>query len=345
MLHDILIVGAGVAGLTAARRLHEAGREVIVVEERPRVGGRTWSPEVGGMAADMGATWVWDSERAVLELIEELGLTMFRIDDSGDDLSDAGPSPQRVRAPRSAVPERRITGGTAAIARSIAQDLPDIRLGCRARAIRPCADGVRVDVGDEVLDARHLVVALPPSLLGAQIDIDGIDDETLSRLARTPVWMGDIAKVVAIYDDRFWREDGLSGRAFSRRGPMVEIHDMSGPPASNTAALFGFVPRENAQTPDWRQAARDQFARLFGERAANPLAFRAHAWWEEATTLPEDAPTPVDRLFGHALLRRPFLDGRLHLAASETAAVSTGHINGAVARANEVAKAIVEQAK
>ncbi|MGM0555595.1 MAG: flavin monoamine oxidase family protein [Myxococcota bacterium] len=271
-----------------------------------------------------------------------MGLTTFRIDDSGDDLSDAGPSPQRVRAPRSAVPERRISGGTAAIARSLARGLPDVRLGCRARAIRPCADGVCVDVGDEVLDARQLVVALPPSLLGTQIDVEGVDDETLARLARTPVWMGDIAKVVAVYDDRFWREDGLSGRVFSRRGPMVEIHDMSGPAGSNTAALFGFVPEANAQDPSWQDAARDQLIRLFGERAADPLAFRAHAWWEDATTVPEDAPPQLDRFFGHALLRQPLLDGRIHLAASETAAVSTGHINGAVARANELARTLIE---
>ena len=61
MSHDAIVVGAGVAGLTAADRLVAAGRDVIVLEARERVGGRTLTedvPGVPGLRVDSGGQWV-----------------------------------------------------------------------------------------------------------------------------------------------------------------------------------------------------------------------------------------------------------------------------------------------
>ena len=80
---DAVVVGAGLSGLSAARRLVARGRSVVVLEGRDRVGGRTWSPEVGGYPFDLGAQWVGPGQDRVLALIDELGLDTFLQPDRG----------------------------------------------------------------------------------------------------------------------------------------------------------------------------------------------------------------------------------------------------------------------
>lgn len=55
---DVVVVGAGLAGLTAADELTRAGYTVIVLEGRDRIGGRVRDAEIAGVAVDAGATWV-----------------------------------------------------------------------------------------------------------------------------------------------------------------------------------------------------------------------------------------------------------------------------------------------
>ncbi|MGO1539598.1 MAG: flavin monoamine oxidase family protein [Leucobacter sp.] len=63
---DVAIVGAGVAGLTAARLLTTHGRRVVIVEARDRVGGRVWTHRSGSLSTDLGASWIHGIENSTL---------------------------------------------------------------------------------------------------------------------------------------------------------------------------------------------------------------------------------------------------------------------------------------
>ncbi|MCB9681651.1 MAG: FAD-dependent oxidoreductase [Alphaproteobacteria bacterium] len=74
---DVVVVGAGLAGLAAARRLVEAGASVAVVEARERVGGRTHTLVHEGATIDVGGQWIGPGQPRMLALARELGVATF----------------------------------------------------------------------------------------------------------------------------------------------------------------------------------------------------------------------------------------------------------------------------
>src|SRR5271170_2662785 len=76
---DIVILGAGIAGLAAARKLAEAGLSVILLEARGRIGGRifTMRTPAADLPIELGAEFVHGRPPELLNLIEEAGLTFF----------------------------------------------------------------------------------------------------------------------------------------------------------------------------------------------------------------------------------------------------------------------------
>src|SRR6478735_10240543 len=81
---DVVVVGAGLAGLTAASDLVAAGREVVVLEARDRVGGRVLNVEIGGEANELGGQWIAPYQSEAQALIEGLGLELFHSYREGD---------------------------------------------------------------------------------------------------------------------------------------------------------------------------------------------------------------------------------------------------------------------
>ena len=74
----VVIVGAGLAGLYAARRVDAAGVDVLVVEAQDRVGGRTLTEHLDGHAfIDQGGQWISPGQDRILTLARELGVSWF----------------------------------------------------------------------------------------------------------------------------------------------------------------------------------------------------------------------------------------------------------------------------
>ena len=86
---QVIVVGAGVAGVVAARRLADRGIDVVVLEGRDRVGGRLWSHRMpNGEIVELGGEWISTTQRAVMGLANELGLELI---DTGMDFISRDP--------------------------------------------------------------------------------------------------------------------------------------------------------------------------------------------------------------------------------------------------------------
>ena len=95
--YDAVIVGGGIGGVAAARRLLEAGKRVCLLEAQDRWGGRTKlarSSAVPGVTVDVGGQWVGPTHTRLLELLRTLGLPLVRQYGRGADLLDDG---QQIR--------------------------------------------------------------------------------------------------------------------------------------------------------------------------------------------------------------------------------------------------------
>jgi monoamine oxidase len=224
----------------------------------------------------------------------------------------------------------RIVGGSQLISLRMAEELGDrVQLSSPVRAIRTEAEGV-VAGGTR---ARRVIVAVPPTLAG-RIEYDPPLSASRDRLTqRMP--MGSVIKCMAIYDEPFWREDGLSGQATSLPGPAQVIFDNT-PANGSPGVLLGFLEAREARVlgvateAERRDAVVGGLTRIFGQRAAQPSGYVEKNWSSEpysrgcyAGVFGPGAWTA----YGTAL-REPI--DRIHWAGTETATRWMGYFDGAV---------------
>jgi monoamine oxidase len=249
---------------------------------------------------------------------------------------------ERLIATEEGAQAARFVGGSQEVSLRLARDL-DVRLERPVRTISHTADGVVVDG----IRARHAILAIPPWLAGRIVydpPLGALRDQLTQRFVP-----GAVIKCHAIYDEPFWRAEGLSGMAGSDTGPAKVVFDNS-PPGGSPGVLLAFLEGRLArELGTWeperrREAVLGGLMRLFGRRAGEPRAFYERDWAAEEFTggCYGGAPPPGGWVqFGRAL--RPPV-GRLHWAGAEYATRWMGYMDGAVRSGEAAADAVLAAA-
>ena len=366
---SVLIVGGGLAGLHAADLLREQDIAFELWETRDRLGGRILSPPVGDQGAgvvDLGPSWIWPGfQPEIARLVDRLGLRLFpqHIDGAAvfEDVDGRlSRFPSRASEPRSF----RVDGGLRAVIDALAATLPApaITTSTRLLHLERRGDGVLASGerrrGDDAqpvepiepveILAEHVVLALPPRLAARRLTFEpALDPSVIQTWQRVPTWMAGHAKLQVAYDEPLWRHKGFSGQAFSRRGPMAEIHDAGGPDGGPPFSLFGFFAlsamERKAAGRTLVEESIFQLDRLFGPGLLEPRRILFKDWSDDPDTATEDdfAPLTSHPVYGLPAVADPVLDGRVHLASTEISVRNGGYLEGALEGARAAVGRIV----
>jgi monoamine oxidase len=297
---------------------------------------RNVATKAGRMLLELGIEAVWAAQPEDMSLLHVL----FYIHSGG--------SLQMLFDTEGGAQQDRFVGGSQRIAILMAEQLgrDNLLLGAAVRKIGMGDHGVTVEADGAVVRARRAIVALAPTLAG-RIAYDpalpGFRDQLTQRMP-----LGTVAKCMAIYDEPFWRSDGLSGQGTSDTGPVKLTFDNS-PPDGSPGVLLGFLEGRQARElgrlrlEERRAAVIDCFARLFGPKASSPAAYVERLWAEEEWSrgcYGCHMPTGAWTNYGPAL-REPI--GPLHWAGAEYATIWNGYMDGAVRSGEAAASAVLER--
>ncbi len=248
--------------------------------------------------------------------------------------------------------QSRIVGGSQRIALGLAARLGKVVLTEEPVAAIECADRVHVRARTVTVDAQRVIIAMSPALAGRLRYSPALPARRDQLTQRMP--NGSVIKCMAIYEDPFWRADGLSGQVTSDSGPVKVVFDNS-PPDGSPGVLLGFLEGNQARAlgrvsvEQRRAAVIACFVRFFGERAGKPIDYVEKDWSADEWTrgcYGAFMPPNTWSVFGDAL-REPV--GPIHWAGAETATVWMGYMDGAVTSgeraAAEVAKALSRTAE
>jgi monoamine oxidase len=241
----------------------------------------------------------------------------------------------------------RISGGSQLVAIRLAKALGEtVVLGSPVRRIDRTSGVVAVESDRVTVRARRAIVAIPPAL-AARIAYDpilpGARDQLTQRLPQ-----GSVIKAQAIYDEPFWRDEGLSGIAAHSGSPVSFTVDNS-PEDGLPGVLVGFIEGDRArqlgrlEPDDRRRIVLQSLGRSFGPRAASPRDYVELDWSEEEWTrgcYGAHFPPGVWTRYGSAL-RQPV--DLIHWAGTETASVWNGYMDGAVRSGERAAAEVLER--
>ncbi|MBA6302601.1 FAD-dependent oxidoreductase [Colwellia sp. MB02u-14] len=347
----VIIVGGGLAGLYTAFQLEKLNIPYLLIEAKDIFGGRIYSeqPEVNDdktLWHDLGPTWIFPHHHRMKILVANLDQQLFQQHIEGAVVYQENVNTQlQIIENGQGQLLHRLTGGLYKLILALQAKLSiyNYQLGSSVNNVEKINDIWQVtvknrkDTSTVVHQADHLILALPPRIICRYLTPENWASKRLTQaLVSVPTWMAGQAKFVATYQKPFWRNKGLAGQAFSRTGPMVEIHDAS---AKNQQgfALFGFIglsPQaiKSISTEQLKALCIEQLRLLFGDEAQQYDQCYLKSWGNDDYVAIEQDRTdpPAHPDFNILGFSDELSSLNLYLAGSEFAQQDAGYLEGAI---------------
>lgn len=342
---DVVIIGAGLTGLTLARLLIDNGQSVLVLEARDRVGGRIHTHTTSdGAEVEMGATWFFPHFNNLHKSMKSMNLGLMEQYMKGYTLQEgsAGSTPRKFYEGGSS-DMFRIKGGTSNLVTTLYDKIghDKVELSQIVKEIKKIDGGVEVVTKDSCFTAKRLVTTIPPQLLAHTVQFNPpLPNEVKQVISNTHTWMGGSMKGAITYAKPFWKEAGNSGALYSYAGPFVQMYDQTSTDGKRFA-LVGFMDEKISSLPykERKKKVTDQLVRVFGNEAREPLDYKDTYWADEEFTMPKNAGRlSAHKNNGHQVYRTPHLGGAVYIAGTETSSQAGGYMEGAINSANYVFK-------
>lgn len=257
----------------------------------------------------------------------------------------SGGGPSFVLGIKDASQDSRVVGGMGAVSSAMAAELGDsIQLNQPVRRIIQDDDGVTIEAETTTVRANRVIVAVPIAI-ASQILYEPMLPVDRSFLhQRMP--SGAVVKINIVYDEPFWRNNGLTGQTFAP-GSLATLTIDASTDQPRPGVMCVITEGREARTysrMDHDARKNEVLAALverFGDKAATPMAYLDQDWTVERYSgggMLSHCPPGVLTEFGPAL-REPC--GRIHWAGTETSSVMCGWVDGAVRSGERAAKEVL----
>ncbi|WP_319437557.1 flavin monoamine oxidase family protein [Mycobacterium sp. RTGN5] len=258
----------------------------------------------------------------------------------------SGGGPSFVLGIKDGSQDSRIVGGMGAVSGAIAAELGGaIQLSTPVRRIIQDDEGVTVEAENTTLRAQRVIVAVPIAI-ASQILYEPMLPVDRSFLhQRMP--SGAVVKINIVYDEPFWRKDGLTGQTFAPGSlANLTIDASTDQPRPGVMCVITEGPEARRYSKmDHDERRKEVLAALverFGEKAATPVAYLDQDWTVERYSgggMLSHTPPGVLTEFGPAITEPC---GRIHWAGTETSGVMHGWVDGAVRSGERAAKEVIQ---
>jgi monoamine oxidase len=241
--------------------------------------------------------------------------------------------------------DSRFVDGAQTLSLRLAEDL-DVRLSTPVRSVEWTEDDVTVHADGLDVEAAAVVIAVPPNLAS-----DLSFSPTLAAPRREFLdgyRMGVPIKVLAFYEEAFWRAEGLSGEAVGTRGPISVAFDNTSADGSVPGLIafsVGSPGRQLAAMDDATQQATIRLAlgRLLGEGAAKPTEVIVKDWTAEQWTGGCPVSNSAVARIGLGIDDPTQPTGAIHWAGTETATEWRGYLEGAIQAGERAADQVLSR--